>query len=939
MPPVFSPLAFHQPWWLLALPPLAFLAVWLGRGTALPDARQRILAIFLRVLIFSCVVFALAGTECVQTSRKQTVIFVADGSYSVGEKGRSAARKVIVGTHESLRGGDRLGVVSVGGDVALTVSPDEKRAVTLPEKLPEPPEPMTTNLARGINRALASLPDDTAGRIVVLSDGNENAGQALEAARGAKSAGVPVDVLVLGNNKKDTPETLVERMDAPNATRRGEPFRLSVAVNSRTGGDGALTVYRNGKEWRTQRVTLSPGKNVLSVNDRGGEPGFYTYEARLSLSKSADTVAENNRAVGFVRVTGEPRVLVIRDPASGDASDTASLVKTLRGQKLFVTEGGPEMIPATGPAPLLAYDGIILTNTPADAFDKAQMSAIQSAVRDLGIGLVMVGGEYGYAAGGWLGTPVEAALPVEMESKKQKRYPAVALALAVDVSGSMDSPPQSGGSSSKMELAQEAAHRAVDALAGQDNVGVIGVDTSATTIVGLTPATKKGSVHSGISELGGGGGTDMAAGVEACYDMLKGAKLPVKHAILITDGETPPHDYAQMIADYKKRNMTFTLVVIDEGQSADSLEPLKRVASQTGGRYYFVKDAAELPKIYTREVRTIRKPPLIEEPFAPKLGPNGATHPLLEGVGIDTSPPLLGYDVAFAKPTAESILLTHRDDPLLSAWQYGLGKSVAWTSDAAPRWSAGWLSWNGFAPFWAQTVRYTLKSPQNSGADGFLTVRVVREGGKARLVADAVDIESGSFVNNLQLRARIAKPNGDSETVPLPQTGPGRYEAATFDAGQVGSYTASVLYRGTDGAERAVPVGFAVAYSPEFAVLAPNTALLARIADVSGGRVLKDGKDVLKIRGAKRVPTPLALPLLTLALFLLPLDVANRRLSLWRTRETAQAAVEQVQQTIVLKQEERKEAVRAAEVQAFTQSQTRIQERKVRFKAMEGDED
>jgi hypothetical protein len=215
----------------------------------------------------------------------------------------------------------------------------------------------------------------------------------------------------------------------------------------------------------------------------------------------------------------------------------------------------------------------------------------------------------------------------------------------------------------------------------------------------------------------------------------------------------------------------------------------------------------------------------------------------------------------------------------------------------------------------------------------------VREGGKARLVADAVDTESGVFVNNLQLRARISKPGGDTETVSLPQTGPGRYEAATFDAGQVGSYTASVLYRGADGSERAVPVGFAVAYSPEFAALAPNTALLARIADVSGGRVLQSGADVLKARGAKRVPTPLALPLLTVALFLLPLDVANRRLSLWRTRETARAAAEQVQQTIVRKQEQQKEAARVAQEQSHTRVQSGIQERKARFKAMEGDDE
>ncbi len=938
MPASFSPVAFHNPFWLLALPPLALVTTYLGRGAALSDARQRLLAVVLRLLIFGCVVFALAEAECVQTSHKQTVIVVADCSYSVGDRGRQVARAVVSDAHDSLRDGDRLGVVSAGGDSTLVIPPDEKRATSVPKELPEPPEPMATNLARGINRALASLPDDTAGRIVLVSDGNENAGQSLEAARGAKAAGVPVDVVVIGDDLKNAPETIVERMDAPTATRRGEPFRLSVAVNSRTGGEGSLTIFRNGKSWRTQKVTLSPGKNIVSVNDRGGDPGFYTYEARLSLPKSADTITENNRAIGFVHVSGEPRVLVIHDPMNGTEADAASLIAALRTQKLTVVEAGPEAIPATGPAPLLAYDGIILVNTPAEVFDKNQMAAIQEAVRDLGVGLIMIGGEYGYAAGGWLGTPVEAALPVEMDSKKQKRYPAVALALAVDISGSMGEAPRSGGSLSKMELAQEAAHRAVDALSSQDNVGVIGVDTAATTIVELTPAAKKGAIHSGISELGGGGGTDMAAGVEAGYDMLRDAKLSVKHVILITDGETPPHDYAQMIADYKKKNMTFTLVVLDDGQSPDSIEPLKRFATQTGGRYYFVTDAAQLPKIYTREVRTIRKPPLIEEPFVPKLGPNGVNHPLLENIAADNAPPLLGYDVAFVKPAAESLLLTHRDDPLLATWQYGLGKSVAWTSDAAPRWSAGWLSWSGFAPFWAQTVRYTLKSPRNSGADGDISVRVVRENGRARLVADAVDAKTGAFLNGLSPRARIAKPDGDPESVPLTQTGPGRYEGDAFDAGQVGSYTASVQYQSAGGEERSVPVGFAVAYSPEFAALEPNTALLSRIADISGGRVLKSGKDIFAARGVKRLPTPLALPLLFTALLLLPLDIANRRLSLWRTRDTARAAVEQVQETIVKQRVQRQESVRTAREQEFRQVQTRVQERKARFKALEDDE-
>ena len=874
-----------------------------------------------------------------QTSRRQTVMFVADGSYSVGDKSRGVAQDEIESARGTLRGGDQLGIVTVAGDAALTLSPQEKRAAIVPERLPDAPEPGRTNLARGINRALAAIPSDTAGRIVLLSDGNENAGQAIEAARSAKTAGVAVDVIVLNDTKTaNAPETIVERMDTPNATRRGEPFRLSIAASSRTGGTGTLTVFKNGKLFHTEKVTLTAGKNILNVNDRADTAGFNTYEARLSLPKSADTITENNRAVGYVRVMGEPRILVVQDTASGDPADASSLVATLLKQKLGVTVGGPEAIPATGPAPLLAYDGIILVNTPADAFQKTQMSAVQAAVRDLGVGLVMIGGTNAFGAGGWRDTPIEAALPLEMESKKQKRFPSVALALAVDYSGSMDSPPRSGGDQSKMELAQEAAHRAVDALSKQDTVGVIAVDTEPNVVVNLSSAADKNPIHKGISGIGGGSGTDMSTGVEACYDMLKNSKAPVRHAILITDGETPPFDYGQMIADYKKRKITFTLVVIDEGQSEDSIEPLKRVAIQTGGRYYFVKDASQLPKIYTREVRTIRKPPIIEEPFQAKLGPYGSGHPLLSGIDTSASPSLLGYDVAYPKATAETLLLTHKDDPLLSVWQYGLGKSVAWTADAAPHWAAPWLAWDGYPSFWAQLVRWSLKSVEETNQNSFFTAHIVRENGKARLVADAVEGSTGTFVNNLSVQARIAGPDGESQIVPLTQTGPGRYEAEAFDAAKVGSYTASVLYTDTQGRGRTVPVGFAVPYSPEFAALSPNTALLARIADISGGRVLKSGKDVLTVRTPKKVPVALALPLLTLALLLLPLDIANRRLSLWRSRETAKAAVEQVKQTVVAKQEARKEAIQTAATRAATLAEARLQERKRKLASTEEDE-
>jgi hypothetical protein len=283
----------------------------------------------------------------------------------------------------------------------------------------------------------------------------------------------------------------------------------------------------------------------------------------------------------------------------------------------------------------------------------------------------------------------------------------------------------------------------------------------------------------------------MSSGVRGGYALLEKADARVKHVILITDGETAPFDYKEIIANYRAKKMTFTLVVIDEGQSPAGVDPLKAIAKATGGRYYFVRDAAEIPKIYTREVQTISKPPLLEEPFTPRVASAGS--PLLSGINWESTPPLLGYDVVVARPTAEVALTSHKGDPVLATWQYGLGKSVAFTSDAKARWGAQWLGWQGYAPFWAQAVRWSLKKPEQGSYQS--TVELAN--GKGRITVDAIDEKTGTYVNFVDAKARVVSPDGVAQTVRLEQTGSGRYEG-TFDAGTTGAYVATITQRGPD---------------------------------------------------------------------------------------------------------------------------------------------
>lgn len=917
-------IAFEQPLFLLLTLLLIPLYWWIGsRRSAMDLAPARRRAAFaLRLLVAVPLILALAGVHIVKKSGANCILFVIDASQSLSRRERQQALEYVNEAARNMRGQDKIGVVSVGADARLAFAPSERGKVVADVTVTDASQ---TNLARGITTALSYFPDDVARRIVLITDGNENAGSAIEAARSAAAEDIPIDVVPIGGQPER--EALLERMLTPPSAKRGEPFPVKVIASSTDPGTGTVRLYRNGKYVGEQAVDLKPGKNVLTLTDKTDAPGFYSYEARLETGSGGDTITENNRALSFVRVRGQPRVLLVRPDDEGSIPDTA-LPRALRAQNVTVDVVSPRNLP-TQAAALLNYEGIILSDVPADALTEAQMSMVRAAVRDLGIGLTMIGGERGFGAGGYWQTPIEEALPVDMDIRKMRRLPGVALALSIDYSGSMNSAGHNtSGTQSKLDLAQEAAHRAVDALSPQDQVGVMAVDTKANVVVPMQYAQNKKAIHEGIGAIYGGGGTEMSAAIKASFVMLEKSEAKIKHAILVTDGATRPYDYSDIIRRMRQEKMTFTLVQIDEGQGAGGTDPLKKLATATGGRYYRVRDAAEIPKIYTREVQTVSRPPIVEEPFLPRIAEAGS--PLLSGISIGDAPPLLGYDVVSAKPTAEVALTSHKGDTVLATWQYGLGKSVAFTSDAKARWGAQWLGWGGYGPFWAQAVRWSLKRPEQGSYQSGIEV----SGGKGQITVDAVDEKTGAYVNFLDARARVIGPDGGVQTVRLTQTGSGRY-VGSFDAAKTGAYVATVTQKGRDGKTRAAQVGVAVPYSPEFAALKPNVSLLTRVADLTGGSVLKDGSTVFGTRRVRRVPVPLALPLLLFALLLFPLDVANRRLNIspGQAGEMATAAQAKVRERMAERQEQARQRALAANA-----SVGRLVDKKARMEAEESEE-
>jgi hypothetical protein len=182
-------------------------------------------------------------------------------------------------------------------------------------------------------------------------------------------------------------------------------------------------------------------------------------------------------------------------------------------------------------------------------------------------------------------------------------------------------------------------------------------------------------------------------------DALVQSKAKSKHIILLTDGQSEGGDYAGLIQKMSDNDITLSTVAV--GTDADTAF-MQSLATAGKGQYYFTEDGNALPQIFAHESHIAARSYLIEHPFAPG---RTAPSPILDGLG--GLPDLLGYVGTSPKAGGQIDLVSDAGDPVLAQWQYGLGRVVAWTSDAKGQWAKDWVTWQDFARFWSQAVGWS----------------------------------------------------------------------------------------------------------------------------------------------------------------------------------------------------------------------------------------
>lgn len=836
--------SFTTPWALAALLILP-LVVWIERRSwneHLPWRRRSVLAC--RILEVVLLVLAVAGFRLERKNEQVSVLFAVDTSRSISDEAKKDALAKINAAADAMRADDQAGVITFGREPFVESIPKGRLKI---ESIQSQPNADFTDISATLRLAAGVFPEGTRRRLVLFSDGNENRGHALESLRAIQAAGIEIDVFPIEMPHRN--EVSITRLDVPSRVEKDAPFDLKVEAEATEASPATLRFFRDGATLGRKEVELQPGRNQFSVAFNEDKPGFHTYEA--VIESAADAQPENNIGGAFTLVSGPSRVLIV-----GRDEDTAALANALDLSKL--AHDTLAELPASLAA-LQPYDAIFLDNVPATDFSPAQLEGLERYVRDLGGGLGMIGGENSFGPGGWIGTAVERALPVDMELKTKERFPSLSLVMVIDKSGSMGG---SSGGASKMELASRAAVEAVDLLGPRDQVGVVAFDSAAKWVSHLGPASNKGEITRDVRSMVPGGGTDAYQGLLMAYDALTAADTKLKHVIMLTDGQTPAAGFDELLGKMNVAGITVSTIAV--GTDADQAF-LEALARNGRGRYYYCPDPQRVPRIFVRETILVQRSYLMEETASPS---QGAVHPILADAALGAMPPLHGWVVTEPKMRAEPVLRI-KSDPLLAVWQYGLGKSVAFTSDAKARWARDWTGWEGYASFWDRVVRWSLRGVASTE----LHPQVKLDRGAGKISVDAASAD-GERLNLLNLKARVIRPDLKVDEIPLRQTAVGTYEA-DFDADAPGAYLAGVF----DDQGRQASAGGMVSFSPEFKDFQSNDYLLYELAKRTGGKVNPTVDEIFRREGKPaRTAREVTGPLLIAALVLLLVEVALRRL-------------------------------------------------------------
>jgi len=712
--------------------------------------KYKFIAFAFRIVAIFFILLALSRPFIPRKADNLHVAFLIDVSESIDLQSARDAIETVNEYTEKLKWTDSWDLFIFADGIIHFDSIDQARTLLDQwlKSLPDDKFRSASKLAKSMLDTRMYFPADKSRRIILFSDGCETNDKLDETLNILAKENIEVRFQSLESLKEKEVCVNYLKTNSPDAFE-GEKIRFTTEVISNAQIPAKIKLLHRAVVVQQIDTVLSPDDdNIYTFDVAMTTPGDTHWTVEVSAQD--DFFPINNQASCTVNVLGKPRILVLHEKTMQMRPFSRALT-----EQDFVVEtrdnhGVPDSIEE-----LLSFDAVILANIAATDMKPSQMEMIKRYVTDFGGGLIMLGSNNSYGLGGYYKTPIEEVLPLTSRYEKEKEQPAVAMVLVIDKSGSMSGVP--------IDLARQAAKATVELLGKQDQIGVVAFDGQPFVVCDMRSVIESEYIKSAIDTLASGGGTSMYPGMSTAYQMLDTANAKIKHVIILTDGRSSQGDFMGLASEMANAGITISTVALGDADK----QLLSSIAEVGRGRYYETTDPSTIPHIFTKETIETSRTAVKEDIFT--IVQTG-DHPILSGIDEADLPIVLGYVMTRVKPATQLLYAVDTGDPLLAVSRYGLGMSVAYTSDLTDRWSSQWITWKKFGLFWSQVIRAVVRRDNIEG----LYVNQNFNNDLWQINVTQND-KAGKFVSGINWDAQLGDENGNFKMIDFTETGLGKY--------------------------------------------------------------------------------------------------------------------------------------------------------------------
>lgn len=802
-------ISITHPYYFILIPIVFALLIYSGKWLRMKNKIRKNILIVLHGLVITCLLFAISGIHVQEKNSEETTIFLLDISDSVA----SNKEEMITFVNEALKDcpkKGKVGIVAFGDEAKVEQFVSNKLYFS---EFQTTPLSTCTNIEKAVQTAMAMFQGDTGKRLVLITDGNENVGNITNLTYSI--TGNKVDFQVLKIENKIGKEAYVEGVKVSETVNVGDTFNVVVTVQSNTKTTATLSLYQEEQLKKKEKVELQTGKNTFVFKDKLTESGLKTYRAFLEPVEDGEKI--NNSYATFTQAKESEKVLII-EGKRGQGEEFSRLMDSINVNYELRT---PDEVFGDLKS-LMNYKAIITLDVYADDLSKEFMKSLPNYVKEYGGGFIAVGGENSYALGGYRNTSIEEVLPVSMDLTGEKQIPEMAIVYVIDRSSSMAG---TENTQSALDLALEATEEALNNMREIDQVGVLVFDDAYSWAVPIQKLSNKENIVEVIDSIGLGGGTSIYPAVEEAAKQLQESQAPLKHIILLSDGmdNYALGHYDSVIELMKKEDITLSTVSIGDG--ADTYL-MGQLAQEGNGRSYAAVQGESLPRIFAQEVYLSTKSYLNHREFTPVINNN---YEILAGVTEQGMPSILGYISTSAKELATVHISSDTQEPILASWRYGLGKTIAFTTDGENKWTANFANWANYGALWKNMISYVIMQEDDSQGK----VEVEQVGNNAH-----ISYTTDNYNKNSQVVATYTDESGNTKELILDAIGVGKYEG-NIQFTDIGVHMLNITQKEGEQIISAKNTAIAMQYSTEYRYLEENNTLDSFVEMVNGTRITK----------------------------------------------------------------------------------------------------